>query len=128
IEWGLVANPESGYKSAADLIAAAKAKPGKVDFGSGGNGSPQHVAMALFAATAGVSMQHVPYKGATQAAIGVAGGEVAVATQGVGTVTPLISSGKVKLIGVCTPSRMPQYPEVPTVSESGLPGFQFNSW
>jgi tripartite-type tricarboxylate transporter receptor subunit TctC len=128
IEWGLVAGVDKPYKSAADLIAAAKANPGKIDYGSGGNGSPQHVAMALFASTAGISMMHVPYKGATQAAVGVAGGEVAVAFQGLGTVGPLIQAGKLRLIGVSTPQRMPTRPDVPTVAESGLPGFAFNSW
>jgi tripartite-type tricarboxylate transporter receptor subunit TctC len=73
-------------------------------------------------------MQHVPYKGATQAAMGVGGGEVLTAMQGISTVKPLIQSGKVRLIGVTTPKRMPQFPDVPTVSESGMPGFEFNSW
>jgi tripartite-type tricarboxylate transporter receptor subunit TctC len=127
IEWGLVAGTDKPYKSAADLIAAAKANPGKIDYGSGGNGSPQHVAMALFASTAGIQMQHVPYKGATQAAIGVAAGEVAVSLQGLGTVTPLINGGKVRLIGVATPQRMAGR-DAPTIGESGLPGFTFNSW
>ena len=127
IEWGLVTHPDKPYKSAADLIAAAKANPGKIDYGSGGNGSPQHVAMALFASTAGIQMQHVPYKGATQAAVGVAGNEVAVAFQGLGTVTPLIQGGKLRLIGVATPQRMPTR-DAPTIAESGLPGFTFNSW
>ena len=68
IEWGLVANNASPYKSAADLIAAAKAHPGDIDFGSGGNGSPQQIAMALFANQAGIKLMHVPYKGASQAA------------------------------------------------------------
>jgi tripartite-type tricarboxylate transporter receptor subunit TctC len=63
IEWGLVANNNAPFRSAADLIAAAKANPGKIDYGSGGNGSPQHIAMALFASNAGVQMTHVPYKG-----------------------------------------------------------------
>jgi tripartite-type tricarboxylate transporter receptor subunit TctC len=128
IEWGLVAGVGKPYRSAADLIAAARANPGRIDYGSGGNGSPQHVGMALFATTAGITMQHVPYKGATQAAVGVAGGEVAVAMQGLGTVTPLIQAGKLRLIGVSTPQRMPSRPDVPTIAESGLPGFQFNSW
>ena len=127
IEWGLVTGADKPYRSAADLIAAAKANPGKIDYGSGGNGSPQHVAMALFASTAGIQMQHVPYKGATQAAIGVAGGEVAVSLQGLGTVTPLINGGKLRLIGVATPQRMAGR-DAPTIAESGLPGFSFNSW
>ena len=128
VEWGLVASPGASYSNAAGLIAAAKAAPGKIDYGTGGIGSPQHIAMALLASEAGVSLNHVPYKGATQAAIGVAGGEVAVAMQGLATVNPLIKGNRVRLIAVATPARMPQYPEVPTISESGLPGFAFNSW
>jgi len=128
VEWGLLAANNSPYKSAADLIAAAKAKPGKIDYASGGNGSPQHIAMALFASTAGVTLTHVPYKGATQAALDVAAGQVPVSFQGLATATSLIRGGKLRLIGVTTKSRLPQFPEVPTVSESGLPGFEFNSW
>jgi tripartite-type tricarboxylate transporter receptor subunit TctC len=128
VEWGLVATPNSPYKTAADVIQAAKAAPGKIDYGSGGNGSPQHIAMALFAANAGVTLTHVPYKGATQAALGVAGGEVPLAFQGLATVTSLVGGNKLKLLAVSTKNRMPQYPNVPTVSESGLNDFQFNSW
>jgi tripartite-type tricarboxylate transporter receptor subunit TctC len=128
IEWGLVASNDSPIRSAADLIAAAKADPGKVDFGSGGNGSPQHIAMALFASQAGIKLTHVPYKGASQAALGVAAGEVPVAFQGLATVTGLVRGGKARLIGVTTPAPLPQFPGVPTVSASGLPGFHFNSW
>jgi tripartite-type tricarboxylate transporter receptor subunit TctC len=128
VEWGLVVNEKSGFKSAADLIAAAKGAPGKINYSSGGVGSPQHLAMALFAANAGISLMHVPYKGATQAAADVAAGQIPVAFQGLGTVNAMIKGGQLNLIGVTTQKRMPQYPAVPTVSESGLPGFQFNSW
>ena len=128
VEWGLVVDADAPIRSAADLIAAARKAPGKVDYGSGGNGSPQHIAMALFASQAGVQMTHVPYKGATQAAMGVAGKEVQVAFQGIATVNSLVSAGKLKLIGVTTPKRMAQFPAVPTVGESGLAGFEFNSW
>ena len=128
VEWGLVVNAEAPQRSAADLIASARQAPGKINYGSGGNGSPQHIAMALFASQSKVQMTHVPYKGATQAAIGVAGKEVDAAFQGIATVNPLVKSGKLRLVGVTTPRRMPQFPDVPTVSESGLPGFEFNSW
>ena len=128
IEWGLVANNDSGIKSAADLIARAKAKPGEVNYASGGNGSPQHVAMALFASQAGVTMTHVPYKGATQAALGVAAGDVPVALQGLATVAGLARGGKVKLIGVGTPAPIAAFPDVPTIASTGLPGFTFQSW
>ena len=89
IEWGLVANNDSAYRSAADLVAAARVRPGEINFGSGGNGSPQHIAMALFASSAGIRLTHVPYKGASQAALGVAAGEVPVAFQGLATVASL---------------------------------------
>jgi tripartite-type tricarboxylate transporter receptor subunit TctC len=128
IEWGLVANNDSPIRSAADLIAAAKAKPGEVNFGSGGNGSPQHIAMALFASNANIKLTHVPYKGASQAALGVAAGEVPVAFQGLATVVGLVRGGKERLIGVTTKAPLAQFPGVPTVSESGMPGFEFNSW
>jgi len=128
IEWGLVTTSDSPYHTAADLIAAAKANPGKINYGSGGNGSPQHVAMELFATTAGILLTHVPYKGATQAAVGVAAGEVSVAFQGLATVATLARSGKLRIIGVTTAQRLPQFADVPTVAESGLPGFAFNSW
>ena len=128
VEWGLVAHPSAAWRTPAGLIAAAAAAPGRIDYGSGGIGSPQHIAMALFTAQAGVAMNHVPYKGATQAAIGVAGGEVAAAFQGLATVNSLIKANRVQLIAVSTPKRLPQYPDTPTVAESGLPGFEFNSW
>ena len=100
VEWGLIANNQTSYRSAADLIAAAKASPGTIDYGSGGPGSPQHLAMAMFASAAGISLTHVPYRGATQAAVDVAGGQIPVAFQGLGTVTALVQGGQVQLIGV----------------------------
>lgn len=73
-------------------------------------------------------LTHVPYKGATQAATDVASGQIPVGFQGLGTVAALVRGGSLRLIGVTTPNRLPQFPDVPTVSESGLPGFMFNSW
>jgi tripartite-type tricarboxylate transporter receptor subunit TctC len=128
IEWGLVVGADSPYKTVADFIAAARVSPDKLNYGSGGNGSPQHIAMAMFASRAGIRMTHVPYKGATPAALGVAGGEVDAAFQGLGTVISLIQSGKLRLLAVSTQQRLPQYPDVPTVNESGLKDFYFNSW
>jgi len=128
VEWGLIAGNTTGYKTAADVIAAAKAAPGKINYSSGGPGSPQHLAMAMFASSAGVSLTHVPYKGATQAATDVASGQIPVGFQGLGTVAALVRGGQIRLIGVTTEKRLPQFPDVPTVSESGLPGFLFNSW
>src|SRR6201989_2777871 len=128
VEWGLVAGNNTPYKSAADLIAAAKATPGKIDYSSGGPGSPQHLAMAMFASAAGISLTHVPYKGATQAATDIAAGQIPVGFQGLGTVAALVRGGQLRLIGGCTPKRLAQFADVPTIDESGLPGFAFNSW
>jgi tripartite-type tricarboxylate transporter receptor subunit TctC len=128
VEWGLVVSNKAGFKTAADLIAAAKAAPGKIDYSSGGPGSPQHLAMAMFASAAGISLTHVPYKGATQAATDIASGQIPVGFQGLDTVAALVRGGQLRLIGVTTERRLPQFPDVPTVSDSGLPGFFFNSW
>lgn len=128
VEWGLVVPYESSIKTAADLIAKAKRSSTPLSYASGGNGSPQHISMELFANQAKISMMHVPYKGATQAAVGVAGQEVDAAFIGLATVTALARAGKVRIIAVTTPTRLPQFAETPTVSESGLPGFEFNSW
>lgn len=128
VEWGLVVPADSPWHTAADVIAAARKTPGKINYGSGGNGSPQHMAMALFASQAGLQLTHVPYKGATQAAVGLAGREVDAEFQGIATVNALVKAGKLRLLAVSTPKRLPQFPEVPTVAESGLPGFEFNSW
>jgi tripartite-type tricarboxylate transporter receptor subunit TctC len=84
--------------------------------------------MAMFASSAGISLTHVPYKGATQAATDVAAGQIPVGFQGLGTVAALVRGGQLRLIGVATKNRLPQFPDVPTVSESGLPGFLFSSW
>jgi hypothetical protein len=128
VEWGLVVAADSPIKTVAEFIQQAKQAPGKINYGSGGNGSPQHIAMALFANQANLQLTHVPYKGATQAAVGVAGREVDAAFQGIATVSGLIKAGKLKLLAVCTPKRLPQFADIPTVSESGLAGFEFNSW
>ena len=128
IEWALVVPPGSPFRSAADVIAAARAHPGKLNFSSGGNGSPQHIAMELFKARAGVFMTHIPYRGATGAALDVATGQVDVHFSGMPTVYTLIKGGKLKLIGVASPARSSLFPEVPTIGETGLPGFEFRSW
>lgn len=128
IEWGLVVKAESPYRTLADFLAAAKAAPGKLNYGSGGNGSPQHIGMALIMDRAQIDVVHVPYKGATPAAVAVAAGEVDVSMQGLGTVTSLIQGGKLRLLAVSTPQRLAQYPNVPTFQESGMPNFTFNSW
>ncbi|MSQ54260.1 MAG: tripartite tricarboxylate transporter substrate binding protein [Betaproteobacteria bacterium] len=126
LEWALVVPPNSRFDSAADLVAAAKAKPGALNYSSGGSGSPQHVAMEVFKARAGVFMTHIPYRGASAAAVDTASGQVDASFSGLPTVFTLIKAGKLKAIGVASPKRSPVLPDVPTVAES-LPGFEFFS-
>ena len=128
MEWGLVAAPNSRFGSAADVIAAAKAKPGSLNYSSGGNGSPQHVAMELFKSRAGIFVTHIPYRGATAAALDAASGQVDIHLSGLPTVAGMVRGGKMKLLGVGSLRRLPQFPDAPTIAESGLPGFEFNSF
>jgi len=126
LEWALVAPPASPFRTAADVIAAAKAKPGALNYSSGGQGSPQHVAMELFKSRAGIFVTHIPYRGATAAALDAASGQVEVSFSGLPTVFTLIKGGKLKALGIASPRRSPVLPEIPTVAES-LPGFEFFS-
>jgi len=126
LEWALVAPPASPFRTAADVIAAAKAKPGTLNYSSGGQGSPQHVAMELFKSRAGIFVTHIPYRGATAAALDAASGQVDVSFSGLPTVFTLIKGGKLKALGIASPRRSPVLPEIPTVAES-LPGFEFFS-
>jgi tripartite-type tricarboxylate transporter receptor subunit TctC len=128
VEWGLIASNQSPYKTAGDLIAAAKAHPGEINYASSGSGSPQHMAMALFASQAGIQLTHVPYRGATQAAMDVAANQIPVGFQGLATVAGLLRDNQMRLIGVPTNTPLAQFPDAPTISSTGLPGFLFNSW
>ncbi len=128
IEFSVSVASTARYRSAADLVAAAKAAPGKLTYASGGNGSPQHLGGALFAAHTGIQLTHVPYRGASQAALDVAGGQVDVTFQGIATVAALAKSGKLKLIAVMADNRSPEYPDTPTLKEVGINGFEFSTW
>ena len=128
VEWGLIVKDDSPYKTVADFIAAAKAAPGKLNYSSGGIGSPQHIAMALFTTRSGINVTHVPYKGATPGAIAVAAGEVDAGFQGLATAMSLIQSHRLRLLAVSTPKRLAQFPNVPTIDEAGVKDFFFNSW
>ena len=128
IEWGIAVGAQSPYATLNDFIVAAKNNPGKINYGSGGSGSPQHIAMALFAQRAGVNIVHVPYKGATPAAVAAAAGQVDITYQGLGTVTSLLQSGKLRLLAVSTKERLTLYPDTPTVVQAGIDDFFFSSW
>lgn len=126
--FGIAVTPSYEAKTLEQLLARARAAPGEVHFASGGNGSPQHVAMEMVNAAAGVKMVHVPYKGAAQALTDVIGGQVPVIAQGLGVVSSQAKAGKVRVLAVTGDHRSPLMADVPTVSESGLPGFEFSTW
>jgi tripartite-type tricarboxylate transporter receptor subunit TctC len=128
ITWVLVANNDLPVKSVGDLVSYAKARPGKLDYSSGGVGSPQHVAMEAFKAQTGVYMVHIPYRGATAAAVDVISNQVQVHFSAVSIVQPYITSGRVRALGVPSAKRSPLLPNVPTMAEAGLPGFEWQTW
>ncbi len=115
-------------RSVAELTAYVKANPSVATYASGGVGSPQHIAMAMYEATAGIRLVHVPYKGASPAAVGLAGGEVNAMFNAIGTVLPLIKAGKLRPIAAAGAARAPAFPDLPTMQESGVPGYDYASW
>ena len=118
----------SAIKTVAELVAAAKAKPGNVTVATPGNGSTPHLAMELFQHTAGLSLKHVPYKGGAQAITDVLGGHVDVVAVNALEVLPLAKSGKLRVLAVMSADRSAVLPGVPTVAESGYPGFEASVW
>ena len=125
----LVVNPQKvPVNSVRELIASAKAKPGAIDYASSGNGSSQHLVGALFSSMAGVQLNHVPYKGSGPAMQDLLGGQVGVSFAGVPNVLGQVRSGKLKALGVTTPKRWFALPEVPTIAEAGIPGYEATLW
>lgn len=124
----LVVHPSLGVKTVAELIAAAKAAPGKIDYASSGNGSAQHLVTALFAKSAGIELNHIPYKGSSGATQDLLGGRVKVNFAGVPNVINHVRAGKLIALGVSTAQRWPDLPDVPTIAEAGVPGFEATLW
>ena len=120
---------DSKYKNVGDLIADAKAKPGKLNYGSWSIGNPVHLGSALFDTVAGIDTQHVVYKETSQLYAGVATGELAYALGSSATAGPLYRAGKLKFLAVAGPTRLPAFKDVPTVAEAGGPaGFEVSGW
>jgi tripartite-type tricarboxylate transporter receptor subunit TctC len=119
----LAVKSASPANTVADLIALAKANPGKMTYASQGNGSTTHLTMELFLSRTGIKLVHVPYRGAAPAANDLAGGHVDTMFCDLGTVLPLHQGGRVRIIAVATLDRLSQIPEVPTIDASGVPGF-----
>jgi len=124
----LVVNPQLPVHSVRELVAAAKAQPGKIDYASSGNGSAQHLVSALFASMAGIELNHVPYKGSGPAMQDLLGGQVKVSFAGIPNVLPQVKAGRLRALAVSTPQRSPDLPDVPTVAEAGVPGYQATLW
>jgi len=124
----LAVGTSTGIDTLAAFISAAKAKPGSVTYGSPGNGSTPHLAMALFEHRAGIQLSHVPYKGGAPAITDVLGGHVIAVAVNALEVQPHVRAGKLRVLAVMTPSRSNMFPDVPTVAESGFAGFEAAVW
>src|SRR5262245_45378546 len=124
----IVAHPSFGPRTVATLVAAAKETPGALVIASPGQGTSQHLAAELFQSRAGIRMRHLPYKGSGPAMIDLVGGQVPLMLDSVPSALPHIRSGRIRAIAVTSAQRVAQLPEVPTVAESGYPGFEGLGW
>ena len=124
----LVVNPAVPANSVAELVAYAKANPGKLNFASSGNGTSIHLSGELFKVMAGVQITHIPYKGSAQALQDLLAGQVQLMFDNLPPSLPQIKAGKLRALAVTSATRAPALPDVPTLAESGLPGFEASSW
>ena len=124
----LVVHPSLPAKSVKELITLAKAKPGQIDYASSGNGSTQHLTGALFASMAGINMTHIPYRGSGPVTSDLLGGQVMVAFPGIAGMLPHIKTGKLRPLGVTGRKRSPELPNVPTIAEAGVKGYDMVAW
>lgn len=118
----------SAASSVKDLLARAKAHPGQVVYGSPGNGTTAHITMEMFKQATGAELVHVPYKGSPPMITDIVGGRVDFAFEPSGSIVPFSKTGRVKLIGVATAKRLKQLPDLPTIAEQGVPGFEALAW
>jgi tripartite-type tricarboxylate transporter receptor subunit TctC len=121
-------HPSLPVNSLADLVSMARAKPGQLSYASSGNGTSTHLAAELFKAAAGIDIAHIPYKGSAPAVADVISGQVPVLFDSVASSTSLVKAGKLKALATTSPKRLQVLPELPTVAESGYPGFQSTAW
>jgi tripartite-type tricarboxylate transporter receptor subunit TctC len=128
VNYALVVHPSVPAKSVGELIAYAKANPGKLAYGSAGSGSLPHLATELFKASTGTDMVHVPYKGGGPMVTDLLGGTVHVVIADQANLMPHVKSGKLRALAVASPRRSANYPELPTIAEAGVPGFQAVAW
>jgi tripartite-type tricarboxylate transporter receptor subunit TctC len=128
VPYVLVVDPALPVSSVQELIAHAKSRPGKMNYASAGNGSTHHFCGELLKSMSGIDMLHIPYKGSPPAIAGLLGGEVSLMFANLTDIGSQIKGGKVKALAVSTPKRAGSLPELPTLSEAGLPGFEITSW
>jgi tripartite-type tricarboxylate transporter receptor subunit TctC len=124
----LIVHPSLPVKSVRELIALAKARPGELSFGSGGSGSTAHLSGELFRTMANIKIVHIPFKGAPSAALGVIGGQVEMALLNLPPTLPQVKSGRLKGLAVTTAKRTSAIPELPTIAEAGVPGYEASTW
>jgi len=124
----VVVNPKSSFRSVADLIAAAKAEPEKISYGTFGTGTSAHLAGEMFKHMAKVNMTMVPYKGSAPAITDLIGGQIQVMFTTVASAASLVEGGQLRALAVTTAERSPAFPQLPTVAETGLPGFEAETW
>jgi hypothetical protein len=124
----LVVHPSLPAGSMKDLLALARARPGELSFGSSGNGSPGHMTVELLAMTAGVRLVHVPYKGTPPILADLIGGRIVAAASSVASTMPHVTAGRLKALAVTSARRSIAQPQLPTVAESGVPGFAVDIW
>jgi len=124
----LVVNAHVPAKSVKDFIELAKAKPGAINFASAGNGGPTHLAGELFKTMAGIAIVHVPYKGNAAALTELVGGQVQMMFSNLLTAMPHVKTGRLRALGVSSAKRSPSAPDLPTIAEAGLPGFDMAPW
>lgn len=124
----IAANTGSPFTSVGQLIQAAKGKANSIAYGSPGNGTTPHMALEFFTRAAGIDLQHVPYRGGSQAITDVIGGQLPLVAVNALEVLPHVRSGKLRVLAVLSPNRSPIFPDVPTIAESGFPGFEASVW
>jgi tripartite-type tricarboxylate transporter receptor subunit TctC len=124
----LTTHPSLGVKNVKELIALAKKRPGELNYSSSGMGAPNHLAMELFTSMTGTKMVHVPYKGAAPSVTDMIGGQVQLGFNAIPSVLQHVQSGKLTAIAVSSAKRAHALPKLPTIAESGVPGFEYNIW